>query len=101
MPDVTITRTVMNRVQSVLSCCAILGPLLFDAEARRRRASELIYELFECLAAVFEAGELVEARARGGEQHRVAGRCVRIGVGEGGIQRTGFDQRNGAVDLFC
>ena len=62
----TMHMTVMKRIQSVLSLCAILIPTL-----------QLIYQLFENLASVLVTSELVETRAGGRQQDGIAGVAVR------------------------
>src|SRR5437867_13128212 len=89
MPATTITSTVTNRVESVLSCCAISVP-----------RGEMIDYFFERFAAMFEALELIEAGARRRQQDRIARRRVGVGVSDRGIQRVDIHQRNRSLNLL-
>src|ERR1039457_1504657 len=80
--------TVEKRIQSVLSLWAIS---IFRLQ--------LVHNLFEELATVLVALELVEAGTGGGEQHGVAGHGMREGMGDGGFDGLGGDQRDSAQKL--
>src|SRR5258707_5493409 len=80
--------TVKKRIQSVLSLWAIS---IFRLQ--------LVHNLFEELAAVLVALELVEARAGGGKQHGVAGHGMRVGMGDGRLDGFRRDQRHSALKL--
>src|ERR1700694_968948 len=87
-PKLTIASTVTNKIQSVFSRCAIsVSPL------------QAVDDLFERLAAVFVALELVETGAGRRQQHGVAGRRIGVGVRDGGVQGPGIHQWNGALQL--
>src|SRR6266545_69060 len=90
IPETTMTSTVTNRIQSVLSCCAISSP-----------RGELVDDALERFSAVFEALELVEAGARGRQQNGVSRRCVRVGVRHGGIERARVHKWNRALNLLA
>src|ERR1700691_2450805 len=88
-PNAAMPMVVPKRVQSVLSFCAILVCKL-----------QLLDEAFENLAAMLVAGELVEAGAGRGQQHRIAGLRVCISEAHGVLQRAGVLQRDSALKLF-
>src|SRR5947208_16517651 len=87
-PNDTMANTVTNRIQSVFSRCAISVSSL-----------QAVDDLFEYLATVFVALELIETGASRRQQHGVAGRRIGVCVRDGGIQGPGIHQRNGALQL--
>src|ERR1035438_4052508 len=87
-PENTMASTVKKRIQSVLSLWAMS---IFRCQ--------LVHDLFEELATVLVALELVEAGAGGRQQHGVAGHGVRVGISDGGFDGLGRDQRHGALKL--
>src|ERR1035437_497941 len=87
-PENTMVSTVKKRIQSVLSLWAMS---IFRLQ--------LVHNLFEELATVFVAPELVEAGAGGRQQHGVAGHGVRVGMGDGRFSGLGGDQRDGPLKL--
>src|SRR5215469_609054 len=86
-PKQTSRSTVANRIQSVLRRCGILF-------LRRKR----VHDFLENFTAVFEAAELVETGASGRQQYGIAGSAVAVAVPDGSLQRSGLDQRHGAVE---
>src|ERR1035441_8524331 len=80
--------TVKKRIQSVLSLWAMS---LFRCQ--------LVHNLFEELATMLVALELVEAGAGGRQQHGVAGHGMRVGISEGRFDGLGGDQRDSALKL--
>src|SRR4051794_16650071 len=78
---VTMHNVVMKRIQSVLSFCAMSALFL-----------QMIHDFLEDFAAMLVTLELVEARAGGRQQHRVARRSVRERVLHGSVQRPALDQ---------
>src|ERR1700674_5329688 len=94
-PNTTIASTVLKRIQSVLSRCAIL--FLGWAGLEAHPTLQSIHDLFEHRAAMFEALKLVEAGACGREQNGIAGRCVLVCMGDGRVQRYGIHQRHCAL----
>src|ERR1035438_9884796 len=84
-PENTMASTVKKRIQSVFSLCAISILRL-----------QLVHNLFEELATVLVALELVEAGAGRRQQYRVAGYGVRVGMGDGRVDRLGGNQRDSA-----
>src|ERR1017187_1667077 len=88
-PENPIASTVEKRIQSVLSLCAIS---IFRLQ--------LVDNLFEELATLLVALELVEAGAGGRQQHRVAGHGMRVGMGDGRFDGPGGNQRDSALKLL-
>ena len=60
---------------------------------------QFVHQLFESFAAVFKTAELVEARACGRKQNRVARGAMRECMRDGGIQRLSSYERNRAIQL--
>src|ERR1035441_6287330 len=87
-PENTMASTVKKRIQSVLSLWAMS---IFR--------SQLVHNLFEELATVLVALELVETGAGGRQQHGVTGHGMRVGVGDGRFDGLGGDQRDSALKL--
>src|SRR5215472_14464472 len=84
-PNSTMSTTVVKRIQSVLSFCAIL--LYF------------VHQIFENSPAVFVALKLIETRARRGQQHRIAGLRGRPSLRYRALQRTRVNQRRRTFEL--
>src|ERR1035441_9112342 len=80
--------TVKKRIQSVLSLWAMS---IFRCQ--------LVHDLFEELATMLVALELVEAGAGGRQQHSVAGHGMRVGISDGGFDGLSGDQRDSALKL--
>src|SRR5437763_16210400 len=91
MPPVTMHRTVMKRIQSVLSLCAIL---VFRRLRSLTVAAQLLHYLLKHFASVLIASELIETRAGGRQQDGIARVAVRERVPDRRFQRFGFDQRD-------
>src|SRR3954470_7643841 len=82
MPMVTMHSVVMKRIQSVLSFCAMSVLFL-----------QTIHNFLEDFSAMLVTFELVEARARRRQQHRVPRRPVGERVLDRGAEGPALDQR--------
>src|ERR1019366_7691458 len=87
-PENTMASTVKKRIQSVLSLWAMS---IFRCQ--------LVHNLFEELATVLVAQELVETRAGGRQQHGVARHGMRVRISEGCIDCLGGGQRDSPLKL--
>src|SRR5450755_61009 len=93
-PKATMPMVVPNRVQSVLSFCAILMSWL-------QLWLQLCDEAFENLAAMFVAVELIETGAGRGQQDGIARAGARISEAHRVLKRAGVLKRDRALQLFA
>src|SRR5215831_11504564 len=83
-PNSTISTTVMKRILSVLSRCAMF---------------QILHQLFEDLPAMFVTLKLVEASASRRQQDRVAWPRILPRLRNGPVQRSGGNQPDSTVEL--